>query len=405
MNQLASLMPIDEPQPIGASRVSFIERSAFFGLGFRPFYLLAAVFAVLSVPVWLLAFLGHLGSLPNVTLLWHMHEMVLGFAVAVVVGFLFTAARNWTGLWTPRGRTLALIAAVWLAGRAAMLLAPPAIAAGVDLLFLPVAIVPLLNVMLRSGKRSNLPLLALLVLLFLTNLSFHASVLGWSTLSPMKAIEVAILVLAVLSTVMGGRVIPGFTKNMAPGSAPRSDARVDRAGVGLLIAASLAWTLDWPGALSATLALAAGLLQWLRLAYWTPAQTRAYPLLWILHLAFAWIGLGFLLLGAAQLGYASVSTAMHAIAIGGMSSLILGMMSRTTLGHTGHRMRAERHEWLIFGAVQCAAIFRILANVLDRDARGIFLTISAIFWVIAFATFIAMFGALLCRPRMDGREG
>jgi len=377
---------------------------ALFRLGFRPFYLGAATFALVSVAAWLASYNGYVDS-PRLNLFWHMHEMVFGFAAAVVFGFLYTAARNWTGLWTPRAGRLAAIAALWLLGRIAMLAWPGPVAAALDLLFIPVAIAPLAGVMLKSGKRSNLPLLGLPMLLFCANLCFHLAVLEWIALSPITAVEAGLLVLAVLSGVMAGRVVPGFTKNMAPGSSPRSFTRLDRAGTALAILSSAAWLAGLWGPLTQLLLAAAGIVQLIRLSYWQPARTGPYPLLWILHLAFGWIGAGYLLLALSGMGLGSVSTAMHAIAIGGMSSLILGMMTRTTIGHTGHMMRAERNERLIFLAIQSAALARVLANVLPPQCRTALLLISGSGWVLAFAIFLWRFAPLLSQARIDQREG
>ncbi|CAN7545695.1 NnrS family protein [Duganella sp. LjRoot269] len=406
MKQAAIHIPIKEPNetPQKGHRPS-LGGLALFRLGFRPFYLLAALFALLSIPLWLVSYSGGV-QIPNVNLLWHMHEMVFGFAVAVVVGFLFTAARNWTGLWTPQGWRLAAIVGTWIIGRVGMLMPSSAIGAGLDLLFIPVAMVPLYRVMWRSGKRRNLPLLGLLALLFIANLFFHANTFGLHRYSAIEATEAAILVLAVLSTVMGGRVIPGFTTNMAPGSKPKTFERLDKASVTLVIVASLAWvTTGLAPWLTAALAGGSGLLQLARLAFWSPQRTARYPLLWILHLAYAWIGGGYLLLAAASLGIASVSSAMHAIAVGGMSSLILGMIARTTIGHTGRLMRAEHHELLIFVAVQCAAVARILANIAPSGIKDVLLVAAGLCWVIAFGTYAVVFGPFLCTPRLDGRDG
>ncbi|TFW21441.1 NnrS family protein [Duganella callida] len=374
-------------------------------LGFRPFYLLAALFATLSIPLWLGAYAHPAAVAPQLNLLWHMHEMVFGFAAAVVVGFLYTAARNWTGQWTPRGWPLAGLAALWLLGRAAMLLPHTALNALLDLLFVPAATAPLVRLLWRSGKRRNLPLTGLLMLLALANLAFHANLLGWWSWPSISAVEAAVLVLAVLSSVMGGRVIPGFTANMAPGSAPRSYAWLDRAGIALMVGASAAWVAGLPALPSATLAAAAGAVQLARLGFWSPQRTARYPLLWILHLAYAWIGGGYLLLAVALLGSGSASTAMHAIAVGGMSSLILGMVTRTAIGHTGRPMRAEHHEQWIFLAVQAAATARVLANLAPDSWRTVLLLVAGAGWSAAFGLYLAIYGPFLSAARVDGRDG
>jgi len=400
-----TFMQIGEPGDAEPGKAPLFSRIALFRLGFRPFYLSAALFALIAVPLWLAAYGGRLGWLPAVNLLWHMHEMVFGFAAAVVIGFLFTAARNWTGLWTPRGGKLAAMAGLWLAGRVGMLTPWPLLAAALDLPFIALAMLPLYDVMRRSGKRGNLPLLALPGLLFAANLCFHASVLDWISWPPTRAVEAAILVLALLSTVIGGRVIPGFTANMAPGSAPKGSALAARANIALALAASVSWTAGLPAWPTAILAAASGALQLARVACWSPQRTLRYPLLWVLHLSYAWIGAGFLLLASAALGIGSVSSAMHAIAVGGMSGLMLGMMTRTTIGHTGHPMRAERSERLIFLSILCAAAARLLANVCPVEARHALLCLAGMAWASAFAVYLASFAPLLLNPRKDGREG
>ena len=225
------MMTIGSPSPDSAPA---LMSTPLLRLGFRPFYLFAALFALLGIPAWLLSYSGTSLPMPAINLLWHVHEMVFGFASAVVVGFLFTAARNWTGLWTPRDWPLAGFAGLWVLGR-----------------------------------------------------------------------------------------------------------------------------------------------------------------------------IGVLLLAAASVGVANVSasTAMHAIALGGMSSLILGMITRTTLGHTGRVIRADHHELAIFIAIQCAAGARILANLAPPELRNALLTVAALAWVLAFGVYLAVFGPILCAPRIDGRDG
>jgi uncharacterized protein involved in response to NO len=406
MKPAASFTPIGEPKDEHPKvRHPLFERFALFRLGFRPLYLLAAVFAALSVPLWLLAYSGAKIVSPNVNFMWHIHEMVFGFAAPVVVGFLFTAARNWTGLWTPRNWRLGIIVGIWLVGRLSMLAQHSVLFSVLDLLFLPASMIPLIRVMCLSGKRRNLPLVGLLGMLVLANGLYHANLLGITQYSGIRAIEAAILVLAVLSTIMGGRVIPGFTTNMALGSKPRTFERLDKVSVVLIIVASLSWVVGLASLLTAVLATASGLVQLVRLSFWSPHRTAKYPLLWILHLAYAWLGVGYLLLAAAELGITTTSTAIHAIAVGGMSSLILGMITRTTIGHTGRLMRADHKEFIIFWAIQCAALARIVANFTPRHLRDALLIVAGATWAIAFVIYVILFGPFLCGPRLDGRDG
>jgi uncharacterized protein involved in response to NO len=374
-------------------------------LGFRPFYLLAAAFAALSLPLWMAQYFGWLGAWPQVSLGWHMHEMVFGMALAVIVGFLFTAGRAWTNLPTPSGRQLAALAGLWLAGRLAMLLAPAWLAAGVDLLFVPLAAWPLYRVLQRAGNKRNLFLVALLGLLTLANATFHAADLGLLDLSPVRAIHAAILIIVVIEAVIGGRVIPMFTANGAPGSKPFVSVRRDRLALGLMAASSLAWVAGiqgWP--MAALACAAAGMAAW-RLLGWQPQRTVRVPLLWILHLSYAWIAIGFFMLALAALDLLTASAAFHALTVGSMAGLILGMMTRTALGHTGRALKAGPAETAIYVLIEGGAVARVAAGVGPAAIRNSALLVASICWSAAFLLYVAIYAPYLFRARVDGREG
>lgn len=374
-------------------------------LGFRPFYILAALLAVLAVPLWLAQYFGWLKAMPAVGLGWHMHEMVFGFAVAVIVGFLLTAARTWTGLPTPNGRHLAALVLLWLAGRVAMLLAAPLWAALVDLLFLPLAAWPLYRVLQHSGNRRNIFLVLLLGLLTLANALFHAAGLGWVALGQDAPVHAAILIIVLIESVIGGRVIPMFTAKGAPGVEPVVRLRHDQLALALTGAASLAWVAGAPAPLSAALCMLAACAVALRLARWQGHRTLHVPLLWILHLSYAWIPIGFVLLALAALGYVAASTAFHALAVGSMAGLIIGMMSRTTLGHTGRALRAGRIEAVMFILIQLGALTRVLGAFVPPAWRDAALLASGVCWCGSFAIFLAVYTRYLLTPRVDGKEG
>ena len=374
-------------------------------MGFRPFYLLAAGFAALSVPWWMLHYFGWHAVAPSVDVNWHMHEMVFGMAIAVIVGFLYTAARNWTGLATPTRSGLAALVAVWLAGRVAMLVAPQALAAPIDLLFLPCAAVPLYLVLKRSGNQRNLFLVVLLGLLTVANLLFHAAALQWIALASTAPIHAAILIIVVIESVIGARVIPMFTSNGAPGTKPVVHPKRDRVALGLMIGASLAWMVGLPAPAVAALALAAACASLIRLIGWKPQRTRHVPLLWILHLSYAWIPVGFILLAGAALGVVSASAAFHALTVGSMGGLILGMMTRTALGHTGRPLKSGRVEFAIFCLIQLAALTRLLAALNFDALRPTALWTAALCWSLAFALYVGAYGPKLFAARIDGRAG
>jgi uncharacterized protein involved in response to NO len=396
---------------------------ALFALGFRPFYLLAAAFAAVAVPAWVAAQAGW--PLPaRIDVLWHMHEMVFGFALAVVVGFLYTAGYNWTKLWTPRGLPLAAIAGVWLAGRVAMLAAPPGIAAAVDVVFLPIAAVPLYRVLKRSGNRRNLFLVVLLALLALANACYHAAALGRVGVDPLTPVHAAIMLIVVIEIVIGGRVIPMFTRNAVPGTQPVQDARRDKWALVLTALAGAAWTFAGapaagspaagspaagspagiPAPITASLAVFAAVGQGVRLIGWQPWRAWRNPLLWILHVSYFWIPLGFLLLALAQFGVVSGSAALHVLTVGALAGLIMGMITRTALGHTGRALKAGPGECLMFVLVQAAVVLRFAAAVLP-SWRTTCLVLATACWSAAFLAYLAVYVPYLSAPRTDGREG
>ena len=399
-----SLLTIDEPA-VPVQHPLWDDAHPVWALGFRPFYILAAALSVLAVPLWLARYMGWLKGMVNVSLGWHMHEMVFGMAIAVIVGFLFTAARNWTGLPTPRGRHLAALALLWLTGRVAMLTAPPLLAALVDVLFLPLAAWPLYRVIRQSGNTRNLFLVVLLGLLTLANAVFHAAGMGWIAVSPATPVHAAILIIVVIESVIGGRVIPMFTTNGAPGVKPVVRPRHDQIALALVAGAGIAWVAGAPGPLSAALCMLAACAIALRLAGWKSHRTLHVPLLWILHLSYAWIPLGFVLLGLAALGFGAASTAFHALAVGSMAGLIIGMMTRTTLGHTGRVLKAGRYEPAMYVLIQVGALARVLAAFVPGAWRDGALLVSAVCWCAAFGLYLAVYTPYLLKARIDGKEG
>lgn len=379
---------------------------AVWALGFRPFYLLASLLAVVAIPVWLAQYFGLFAHAPRITLGWHMHEMVFGFAIAVIVGFLFTAGKAWTGLWTPRGAHLAALALLWVAGRIAMLVAPAWLAATVDLIFLPLAAWAMFKVLHQSGNKRNMFLVLLLALLTLANAAFHGAVLGRLPIGQIAPIHAAILLIVLIESVIGGRIIPMFTDNAAPGGdkslvLPRND----KIAMALMVAAIAGWVFGAPAPLMAGLALVASCATALRLLGWKPLRSAGAPLLWILHLSYAWIAVGFLLLALAALGIGASSTAFHALAVGSMAGLIVGMLARTTLGHTGRQMAAGKIEVAMFALIQVGALARVAAGLAPAEWRSGALIVSGACWSASFALFLLAYAPYLWRARLDGKEG
>lgn len=408
-----TLLKLDEPaspalslsRP-GREPAAVPEGFGLLRLGFRPFYLAAALLAALAIPLWVAAFLGHGPAGLSTGLPWHAHEMVFGFAVAVVVGFLYTAARNWTGMPTPRGRHLALLVLLWAAGRLAMLFAPAPLAAVVDMAFLPLAAWPVWQLLRRTGNRRNLFLPALLGVMAGLNLLFHASMTGLLDINPLTPPRIALLLVVVIELVMGARVIPSFTSNAAPKAKPLVRPRHDRVSIGLVAAAVLARSAGLPGPAVAGLSLAAALTVAGRGIGYQPWKVLAHPLLWILHLSYLWIAIGLALLAVSALGWTSDSAAFHALGVGATGGLIIGMITRTALGHTGRPLQAGKAEMAMYLLLQAGALLRVTASLpWGTSAYELLLIASSACWSLSFAIYLLVYGPRLIKPRIDGRDG
>ena len=380
--------------------------AAFLRLGFRPFYLGAAVLAALAVPVWMMLFLGQWVWAPALSpLLWHAHEMLLGFASAVIIGFLMTAVKAWTGLATPRGWPLAALALLWLSARIAAVTAPYAVFAVLDTLLLPIVALVLIRLLLRAGNTRNLPLAALLLLLGAANATFHLSVLGLLDLAPTRALHAALAVIVMVECVMAGRVIPGFSMSAIPGLRITALLWLERSALALTGVGLLLWVFAAPGWIaSLALGLAAAAHVW-RQWRWKPLLTRQRPILWILHLSYAWIPVGLGLLALAQIHLLAVSQGLHALAVGTTGGLIIGMITRTARGHTGRTLQVAPAEVLAYVLVALAAVMRVLMPLLWPDLLLVWLIGAAAAWSVAFAIYVFIYVPWLTQTRLDGKDG
>lgn len=380
---------------------------ALWRLGFRPFYLLGALYAALGVPLWIAMLTGVLapvGGMPP--MVWHAHEMVYGFAVAIVIGFLFTAVRNWTNLPTPTGAKLAGFCVLWLAARLAWLLADPTVALAIEVALLALVAASLLSVLVKAGSRRNYFVGVLFAVLALVDLLFWAAVTGrLDGFGALDASRLALDLIVLLTFVIGGRVIPMFTLNMVRGLKQFKDVRLDRAAIA---ASVLAFALDLagvPGVPMALAALAAGVLHALRLGGWGPQATLRKPILWILHAGYGWAVIGFLLMAAAALDWVPRALAIHAFSTGAVGGLIIGMVTRTALGHTGRMLIAGKAETAMYALVMLAAVFRVFGPLLFPAAYTTWMTLGAVAWSTGFLLYAVVYAPRLMAPRVDGREG
>lgn len=376
-----------------------------FNLAFRPFFLAAGAAGALLVCFWLTRFDGVMpGSYYKSGLYWHGHEMLFGFALAVIAGFLLTAVRNWTSIQTLHGRWLAALTLLWLAGRIAPFLPlPPLVVAATDLSFLPLFAAALAWPILKARNYRNLVFLGLLGGFFIANLLVHLQQLGMTGDTAMIGLHGALYLIVAMMLLMGGRVIPFFTERGLGGFSARRIPWLERLVLPLALLWAFCSALDWQLP-ALTLAVLNLLLHATRQAGWLSPRIARVPLLWILHLGYGFITLGFALQLLADLGWLSSSLALHAFAAGAIGSLTLGMMARVSLGHTGRTLETPAPVRIAFALMVLAGLGRVLLPLLPIP-YALAIDIAGGLWVLAWLLFLLHYSRILIRPRVDGLFG
>jgi len=398
---MASFIPLEPAQPPSAPVPAF----ALWQLGFRPFYLLASAFAALSIALWAMQFAGWLPGAYLKGPMWHAHEMLFGFALAVIVGFLFTAGRNWSGQPTPTGLPLAALAALWVAGRI-LVLTPFALSAAVANAVFPLACaVALARPLIAARNRRNYFFVGLLLLLSGAAAAFHLSALGMVEVPGWLGIQVALDVLLFIMAVMAGRVVPMFTNNGIAGAGATRNAWVERIALGSVLVLFMADAAGLPPALAAAVALAAAFAHLARWLLWRPWKAPANTLVLVLHLAYAWIPVHLALRALALHGWAAPSLATHALTVGAAGGLIIGMMVRTARGHTSRVLRADQVDTACFVLVLLAALVRVLVPLVSPAHTMAAALCSGAFWSLGFGLYAVRYWRVLTGPRLDGRAG
>jgi uncharacterized protein involved in response to NO len=381
---------------------------ALFSAGFRPFFLCAAAWAALAVPLWLFAFAGHI-EVPSrlAPTTWHVHEMVFGYAAATVAGFLLTAIPNWTGRMPLQGGPLIGLVLLWLIGRVAVLvsahLGGAAIAAVADLAFPAVFVAVIAREIVTGRNWRNLPMVGALTLLLAGNCLVHAEALGgWASAAAGNRLGIATLLM--LITLIGGRIVPSFTRNWLakalPGDAlPAPFDAFDRIVMALTALALVVWVVRPDGPVAAPLEIAAGVALAARLARWRGGGTWREPLVLVLHLGYGWLALGFILLGVSEyIAWLPPTAALHALTAGAIGTMTLAVMTRASLGHTGGALVAGRGTVAIYALVTLGALLRLLAP-LGGSEYLLLLWLAGLAWSGAFGLFVLLYGPALMRPR------
>ena len=379
-------------------------------LGFRPFFLLAAIMAAAAIPLWLLIYQGSFelaSTLPPT--IWHGHEMVFGFAAAVIAGFLLTAATNWTGRRTATGAGLGALAGLWIAGRVALTVpgVPAWLAIGLDVAFLPVVATVLAIPLLATGNRRNVVFPAVLAVLRLINLTIHLSAIEAIDWDPSRQLRIAIDLILLMIGVLGGRVIPSFTKNALPQAKVNPCPKASVLALLSIAALAIAEMATDNATVVGSVALAAGVINALRMRGWGTFATMRTPILWVLHVGYAWLAVGLTLRGVAELsGLIPLDASIHALTLGAIGSMIIGMMSRVALGHTGRSIVPAPLTVAAYWLVNAAALLRMMSALTwDDTLRAASLMSSGALWSLAFACFVIVYWPILSRPRADGRAG
>lgn len=380
-----------------------------FALGFRAFFALAGLFALILITLWSSIFDGSLVTdnyFPNTY--WHAHEMLLGYSIAVIAGFLLTAVKNWTGIQTIQGNQLAGLCLLWIYGRVVPFyseLLPDALIALIDFSFLPTLAYFVAKPILKSGHYRNLFFIGLLLLMALGNALIHAEILGVSENSAWIGLNLVIAIILMMILVIAGRVFPFFTERGLKGVMAIRNPVLD----GLAIAASaLVFGLlifDINGLFLTVCAVLAVIANFVRVAGWYVQRIWYVPLLWVLYLGYGWIMLGFVFVALSSISLVQPSLAIHAFTVGGIGVLTLGMMARVSLGHTGRVMKASNTIAIAFALINVAAIFRVLMPTLLPDWYSSFLVISTYSWLAAFSLFIFIYTPILSTARIDGQAG
>ena len=381
--------------------------------GFRAFFLAAGLSALVLVPWWAAAACC---GLPITTAwpgsLWHGHEMLHGFVVAAIAGFLLTAVPSWTGRRGFAGAPLAFMASTWLLGRLAAAVAghvPAALVAAADLAFMPVLVAWIGPPLVRERNR-NTPLLAVLGGLWAGNVVFHFALWRGDTALARETLLATVNFVLVLITVIGGRITPSFTATALRLRGATATVRAARAmtplAVGVMVAVVIVDIFAGGSRVAGWLALVAAAVQFGRLAQWQGHRTLREPIVWILHVAYLWIPIGLLLKGMALLGIAGGAAGwLHALTAGTIATMIFGVMTRVSLGHTGRPLVLPRGVVAAYVLLTGAALLRVFGAVVPTVAYTRTVAASAALWAAAFAVFLWQYGPILWRPRPDGRSG
>ncbi|MCW8900070.1 MAG: NnrS family protein [Gammaproteobacteria bacterium] len=379
-----------------------------FALGFRPFFLLAGLSAVLLIFLWFLQLTGKISISGYYTPTgWHAHEMLFGYTAAVIAGFLLTAAGNWTGIKMINGWRLMLLTIVFLAGRFAPFVPelPHWLIATSDILFLPLVAIILAIPVLRMKQWSNFVFIPLLLAMSAANIAVHLSALKLIDVNIVMGSRAMVYLVILLIVVMGGRVIPFFTERGVAGVTTKTWNAIEYlSAISVLLAAISDVFFGW-SVVTGYLAFFAAIINFIRVAGWYSNKIWYVPLVWILQLAYAWIILGFILKGLMIFDLSQSAFSYHAFTVGGIAMMTLGMMARVSIGHTGREMVLNSWMVMSFILLNVATIVRVILPMFMHEHYLQLIQLASGLWIVAFMIFAIAYTPMLLKARIDGREG
>ncbi len=376
------------------------------GNGFRPFFLLGALYGVMSTLLWGFFYAGYI-AVPSVLanpVLWHAHEMIYGFTLAIVAGFLLTAVPNWTGGTPVRGFHLFGLCSLWLAGRVVMsveLGLPEIVIWIIEAAFVPALAISISISLLKSWNKQNFVFLALLGALFFCNLA----VLITQKYLPLY---IAVMIVVTMISLIGGRIIPAFTVAALQRRGEQAH-QVPQRYLDMLALASLVLIIlvlifmEAQSLLFTGLAFASATVHALRLRRYHTRRILNDPMVWVLHLGYGWVVVGLFLMGLAGIEVVAFSISLHALTVGAIGTMTLGMMSRVSLGHTGRDLIVGKVTTISFALMQLAVLLRVLGPVLAPNQVNLWIIMSAFLWSACFALYVLVYAPILWKKRPDGR--
>lgn len=383
------------------------QNFALFDLAFRPLFLGGSLFSLAAVLIWAGLFSGHLSlDVFGGSFWWHTHEMLFGFVCAIIMGFLLTAVQNWTSQKSINHLPLAALVLLWLSARLALLFPsalPTWFVSVLDISFIPVAAFFFVRPIIKVKLWRNLIFLPLLVALTLANIAMHYAVHAQDFSVILPASKTAVLLVAMIMSIMGGRVMPMFTANGTGTPRVKDINWLEKSALGTLLLVIIfnSGLISIPNIMNALLLFTAAIFHYIRVLRWRFWVTLRTPLVWSLHLSYSFIPTGLLLFGISQISDAiNTSQAIHAITVGAMGMMILSMISRVSLGHTGRAIKVGKVMTSAFILLLLAALVRVFGQLFIDDYIFVIIS-SAVLWAIAYTCFVALYTPILIKKRVS----